>query len=184
MRLAKNILATVLLLPSAGLTADLTDIRNYREYSPTFSSAGQPSADQLKQVREAGFERVVYIALTNSNGALANEDALVKGLGMDYVHVPVIWDAPTRSDFYAFAGAMRREPTKRTLLHCQANFRASAFAFLYRVLYEHVPVAQAKADMNAIWTPNVIWRDFILSVLKENGVSPDCKGCSWDAKAP
>ena len=27
------------------------------------------------------------------------------------------------------------------------------FLFLYRVLYQDVPVAQAKADMNTIWKP-------------------------------
>ena len=98
---------------------------------------------------------------------------------MDYVQVPVIWDAPSVSDFYAFAGAMQREPGKKTLLHCQANYRASAFAFLYRVLFLDVPVAEAKADMNAVWTPNETWRDLIFAVLADNGISPDCAGCDW-----
>ncbi|MDH4073095.1 MAG: protein tyrosine phosphatase family protein, partial [Gammaproteobacteria bacterium] len=108
-----------------------------------------------------------------------DEDAVVKELGMDYVHIPVIWDAPTMSDFYAFAGAMQREPDKKTLLHCQANYRASAFAFLYRVLYLGVPIAEAKADMNAVWQPNETWRDLIFAVLEDNDVSPQCDGCDW-----
>jgi hypothetical protein len=103
----------------------------------------------------------------------------VKELGMDYVQVPVIWDAPTMADFYAFAGAMQREPDKKTLLHCQANYRASAFAFLYRVLYQGVTVAEAKADMNSIWTPNETWRNLIFTVLADNDISPDCEDCDW-----
>ena len=172
----------LMLLPGLLQAAELADIRNYKEYSPTFSSSGQPSKEQLEAVKEAGFERVAYIAFSNSRGAIADEDAIVKELGMDYVQVPVIWDAPTKADFYAFAGAMQREPDKKTLLHCQANYRASAFAFLYRVIYQDVPVAQAKADMNTIWQPNETWRDLIFEVLADNGKSPHCDGCDWEAE--
>ena len=171
-----------LLLPGLALSQELSEIRNYKEYSSQFSSSGQPSREQLEAVKAAGFERVAYIAFSDSRGAIDNEDTLVKELGMDFVQVPVIWEAPTMSDFYAFAGAMQREPDKKTLLHCQANYRASAFAFLYRVLYQDVPVAEAKADMNEIWKPNETWRDLIFAVLEDNGVSPDCEGCDWSTE--
>ena len=166
--------------PRLAAAAELNEIRNYRAYSPSFSSSGQPTQEQLEAVKEAGFERVIYIAFSNSRGALAGEDAIVKELGMDYLHVPVIWDAPTRSDFYTFAAAMQREPDKKTLLHCAANYRASAFAFLYRVIYEGTPVTQAKADMNDVWQPNETWRQLIFDVLEDNGVSPQCEGCDWE----
>lgn len=160
--------------------SELSDISNYREYSPTFSSSGQPTKDELELLRKKGFGRIVYIALSNSGKAIANEDVIVKELGMDYVHIPVIWDAPTAADFYTFAGVMQRNADRRTLLHCQVNYRASAFSFLYRVLYEDVPVAQAKADMNTVWQPNETWRKLIFEILEENGKSPHCDGCSWE----
>jgi hypothetical protein len=86
------------------------------------------------------------------------------------------------ADFYAFAGAMQREPDKKTLLHCQANYRASAFAFLYRVIYQDVPVAEAKVDMNSIWQPNETWRGLIFEVLADNDISPECAGCDWESE--
>jgi protein tyrosine phosphatase (PTP) superfamily phosphohydrolase (DUF442 family) len=182
MSLAKRFIIFITLMFGAGTgvqAAELSEIRNYIEYSPTFASAGQPSREQLDAVRAAGFERVVYIAFSNGRDAIADEDAVVKELGMDYIQVPVIWDAPTKSDFYAFAGAMQREPDRKTLLHCAANFRASAFSFLYRVLYEDVPMANAKADMNKIWRPNETWQNLIFSVLEDNGLSAQCDGCDW-----
>jgi protein tyrosine phosphatase (PTP) superfamily phosphohydrolase (DUF442 family) len=133
---------------------ELSDISNYREYSPNFASSGQPTKEQLELLRDEGFERIVYIAFSNSGKAFADEDVVVKELGMDYVHVPVIWDQPTAADFYAFAGSMQRDADRKTLLHCQVNYRASAFSFLYRVIYRDVPVAEAKADMNTVWQPN------------------------------
>lgn len=154
-------------------------IRNFVEYSDRFASSGQPTAEQLTELGQQGYERVVYIAWTDNESSLDSEDRLVKSLGMEYLHIPVEWTAPTVSDFYLFAGAMQRAPEKKTLLHCQANYRASAFSFLYRVLYEDIPVAEAKRDLNEIWSPNETWRDLIFGVLDEHGISPHCDGCDW-----
>ncbi len=180
-RSARLLLVLVGCLPlQAILAGQLDDIVNYREYSATLSSSGQPDADQLEYLRNAGFERVVFLAFSDHQGSVPNEDRIVKDLGMDYVHIPVDWDAPSRSDFHAFAGVMQREPDKKTVVHCQVNFRASAFSFLYRVLYEGVPMGQAKEDMNTVWVPNANWRSLIFNTLEENDVSPHCDTCLWE----
>jgi len=173
-----TILLMTCVLPAVS-AAELADISNFREYSPLFASSGQPTEDQLQLVKNAGYERVVYIAFSNGRTAIANEDQIVKELGMEYVHIPVIWDNPAPADFYAFADIMQRYPDKKSLLHCQVNFRASAFSFLYRVLHQDVDVASAKEDMNSVWQPNETWRDFVFAVLEENGKSADCEGCDW-----
>ena len=162
----------------------LQEITNFRQYSATFASAGQPTREQFQVLKDQGFERIVYIAFTNNRNAVADEDLVVKGLDMDYMQVPVDFSNPLPSEFYAFADSMQRNQGKKTLLHCQVNARATAFSFLYRVIYEDVPVAQAKEDMNSVWQPNEVWRDFIFEVLEQNDKSPDCPGCDWTPPAP
>ena len=181
-------LLTGLVLIARGLSASplnaagdagLAGIIHYLEYSESLSSAGQPDAAQFQALKEAGFERVVFLAFSDHQESIANEDRIVKELGMDFIQIPVVWDAPTRSDFYLFAGSMKREPEKKTLVHCEVNFRASSFSFLYRVLYLNVPMEEAKDDLNSIWVPNSTWRSLIFDILEENGRSPDCAGCLW-----
>jgi protein tyrosine phosphatase (PTP) superfamily phosphohydrolase (DUF442 family) len=167
------------LMAGPALAQSLDDIVNYREYSATFASAGQPTAEQLELVRDAGFERVIYIAFSTDRNAVANEDRLVRDLGMEYVQIPVVWDAPTVADYESFVAVMQRDPGRKTLLHCQINARASAFGFLYRVLEQDVPIGQAKADMNTVWEPNETWRELIFDVLEARGVAPDCESCEW-----
>lgn len=164
--------------------AELEGITNFRQYSATFASAGQPTADQLQAIADQGFERIVYIAFTNNTNALPDEDQIVKGLGMEYMQVPVDFSNPLPDDFYAFADSMQRNTGKKTLLHCQVNARATAFSFLYRVLYEDVPVAEAKEDMNTVWQPDEVWRDFIFEVMAQNGKNPNCEGCDWTPPPP
>ncbi len=160
----------------------LAEIVNFRQYSPTFASSGQPSKEQFAAIAENGFERIVYIAFTNNPNALADADQVVKGLGMEYMHIPVDWENPLADDFYAFADSLQRNTDKKTLLHCQVNARATAFSFLYRVIYEGVDIAEAKADMNTVWQPNETWRDFIIEVLAENDISAECEGCDWSLR--
>ncbi len=179
----------LLLMPTCAYALEeadpaLAEITNFRQYSASFASSGQPSREQFQSLADQGFERVVYIAFTNNDNALSDADRLVKSLGMEYMHVPVDFNNPLADDFYAFADSMRRNPDKKTLLHCQVNARATAFSFLYRVIYNDVPIAEAKADMNSVWQPNAVWRDFIFAVLEENGISPDCESCDWTPPPP
>jgi len=168
--------------PASGLEVpapELAAISNFRQYTPLYASAGQPSREQLQLLGAENFERIVYIAFSTSHGAIADEDKLVKDLGMDYLHIPVDFAHPQPDEFHAFADYLQRAPNKKTLLHCQVNFRATAFSFLYRVIYQAVPVAQAKADMNTVWQPDTVWRDFIFAVMAEHNIDPNCDGCDW-----
>lgn len=161
-------------------SGELNKIINYREYSDLLASSGQPNQQQLQEIKDAGFERIVFLAFSDHEESLPNEDRIVKELGMDYVHIPIEWEAPTISDFRAFAAAMNSAPDRKTLVHCQVNFRASAFSFLYRVLYGDVPIDQAKDALDSVWVPNRTWRNLMFRVLEENGVSPHCDACLWD----
>jgi len=166
--------------PSVADADELAEIINYREHSSLLSSSGQPTGEQLRAIGAGGFERVVFLAFSDHHDSLEHEDRIVKDLGMQFAHIPIDWESPGKSDFYLFAGLMQREPEKRTLVHCQVNFRASAFSFLYRVLYEDVPMDQAKDDMNSVWVPNEVWQTFIFDVLEDNELSPNCDKCLWE----
>lgn len=165
-------------------SAALGGVMNYREYTSDFASAGQPTREQFSVIKDNGYERIINIAFGNIGTGIPDEDQIVKGLGMDYLQIPVDFANPTIRDFNAFADAMRREPEMKTLLHCQVNARATAFSFLYRVIYQGAPVSLAKESMNTVWQPNAVWRDFIFEVLAANGKSPDCEGCDWTPPPP
>jgi hypothetical protein len=100
---------------------------------------------------------------------------------MDYLHIPVDFDDPSIEDFEDVAAVLNRDQGIRTLLHCQINLRASAFSFLYRVIYAGVPMPDAKADLDAIWQPDKTWYSFIVETLKKHGLSQQCDGCDWEA---
>jgi protein tyrosine phosphatase (PTP) superfamily phosphohydrolase (DUF442 family) len=151
------------------LSADLSAIRAFRAISDKLGTAGQPTAEQLRTIKEAGFEAVINLALPTSDNAIADEGSLVTKLGMAYVHIPVNFQAPKAEDFRAFSSVMKGFEDRPVFVHCAANMRVSAFVFLYRVLHQSVPAAEAKKDMDAIWGPDDVWSRFIETELEPRG---------------
>ena len=142
---------------------------NEIQYSPNLTTAGQPPEEQFRVLAEAGFQRVIFLAFTDHKNTVKNEDRVAKNAGLEFVHVPVAWDAPTRDDFDTFAAVMRA--TEKTLVHCEVNFRASVFGFLYQVIYLGTPVEEAWSLLTRIWIPNETWETFIVSVLTDKGIA-------------
>ena len=144
----------------------LTEIYNFRALGERLGTAGQPTEDQFRAVREAGFEAVINLALPTSDNALANEGSIVTGLGMAYVHIPVDFKTPASQDFQTFCRMMAAFEGRRVFVHCAANMRVSAFMFLYRVLHQRVGTAEAEQDMHAIWQPDEAWSRLIRNQLE------------------
>ena len=144
----------------------LSEIYRFHSLGETLGTAGQPTEDQFRIVREAGFEAVINLALPTSDNALAHEGSIVTGLGMAYVHIPVDFQAPTPQDFRAFRRVMEAFADRRVFVHCAANKRVSAFVFLYRVLRQDAPCSDAERDLHAVWRPDEVWRGFIESQLE------------------
>ena len=122
-----------------------------------------PTAEQMKEAAEAGVQVVINLALKTSPGALAEEDAIVESLGMQYIHIPVEWNQPTKQNLDDFFAAMDERKESKILVHCQANYRASSFVMLYRVLRLGWDKEDAIPIMEKIWNPEdfPVWQRFI-----------------------
>jgi protein tyrosine phosphatase (PTP) superfamily phosphohydrolase (DUF442 family) len=146
----------------------LSEINNFRPLGDKIGTSGQPTEAQLRQIREAGFDTIINLALPTSDNALPNEGSLVTGLGMSYIHIPVNFKEPTSQDFRAFCRVMRAFEDRRVFVHCAANMRVSAFMFLYRVIVKDVPASEARRDLVAIWHPDDVWSKFIEQQIEGN----------------
>ena len=147
----------------------ISEIYNYRLIDNRYGTSGQPTEDQFHDIRKAGYDMVINLALSGSEYALKEEDKIVTGLGMSYVHIPVDFKAPGTQDFRSFCSLLQTFPDRQIFIHCIANMRVSAFMYLYRVLFLQVPDAEAEKDLSAIWEPDEVWSRFI-EEQKENEI--------------
>ena len=144
----------------------LEEIYNFLEISDRIATSGQPTEDQLREIGRAGYEVVINLGLVGTDYALEDEESLVCSLEMEYVHIPVQWEKPTRENFDGFISAMDLFQGKKVFIHCAANMRVSVFMALYRVIRHGWELEHAMQDLHRIWEPNEIWTNFIQQVMR------------------
>lgn len=142
------------------------DIFNYLQISDLIATSGQPTEPQITAIKDAGYQVLINLApLEKFETTLPNKEALVESLGMEYVHIPVIWNKPTLEDFDRFAQVMQANSDRPVFVHCAGNFRVSAFMYLYRRIYQNIDEEQAQQDLHKLWVPNDVWQRFMKEVM-------------------
>lgn len=137
------------------------DIYNYLELTDKIGTAGQPREGQIPEIAAEGYEVVVNLALANADYSLQDERHSVEAQGMEYYHLPVIWQNPLPSNLEAFCDLMDSLKEHKVFVHCAANMRVSTFMALYRILRLGWEPEKAFQDMHCIWMPDEWWKDFI-----------------------
>ena len=142
------------------------ELYNYIKVSDEIVTAGQPTAEQLKSLAAEGFSTVINLATVDPPRAPANEAELVRAQGLTYYHIPVDWENPQDTDFATFEQTMLQLPAGKTLIHCAANFRVTAFYSLYAQKHLGWSAAQADAFRTVIWKGSdyPVWRAFIARI--------------------
>jgi uncharacterized protein (TIGR01244 family) len=147
----------------------MEEIYNFLQLSDSIATAGQPTEGQIPAIAENGYEVVINLGLADTEYALENEEAAVKAHGMQYIHLPVVWERPTESDLERFIKVMEANEGKKVFVHCAANMRVSIFMALYRILQLGWPEENALEQVKRIWTPDDTWHTFIDESLRHVG---------------
>lgn len=149
----------------------LDEIRNYVVLTTQLGTAGQPSAEQMHAVADAGYAVVINLDVPNSRYAIDDEPGVVTSLGMAYHNIPVDFLNPTVSDLHRFVDTLDANIHKKVFVHCAANYRVSTFTALYGQLRWGWSAADADAHIQRLWTPNPVWATFIEQARQELGFS-------------
>lgn len=140
----------------------VSDIYNYRPVSAHLATSGQPDEEELAAIAATGFQVIVNIALHDDpRYSLPDEAGSVRALGLEYIHIPVVFTAPTARDLEQFFDVMDRVSDRKVWVHCAANKRVSTFLGLYWHLRRGQPREQAFALMRSVWEPNEVWSAFV-----------------------
>ena len=130
------------------------DAKNFQDFFSQVAAnvyvAGQPTEAALSAMRDKGVTRVISLRtareMDNREIVPFDEAAVVKDLGMDYVHIPLGGpDTPyTAEALDRFASAIETSEGG-VLLHCTVAWRASHMWAAYLVAHQGFSVADAVA---------------------------------------
>lgn len=138
-------------------------IFNFKEISNQLYTAGMPSQHQLEDAIHHGVQVVINLAPHTVHDALPDEEQIVRSLNVEYINIPVDWNTPTRENLDKFMDIMDSFTDKIILVHCEANFRASSFVTMYRILRLGWDPVEAMKIMHEVWDEEVypFWKEFI-----------------------
>ena len=142
------------------------DIYNSIQVNDMLITGGQPTAEQLEAAADEGVVTVINLATYSPGHSLEDEAGIVRSHGMAYYAIPVDWGNPKESDFAAFEDLMQKLPPGKTLIHCAANYRVTAFYSLYAQKHLGWSDAQAEQFRMQIWSDsNVpVWEELIARI--------------------
>lgn len=149
------------------MNPELESIRNFVAFDPRIGTAGQPTREQFPLIAAAGYSAVINLAMADHHDSLPDEGAIVANLGMDYIHLPVPFDAPTAAHLHRFCDIMDVFKEDKIFIHCIMNYRVSAFLGLYRITRQGWEKERAFELMQSLWQPNEVWDDFIKTTLSQ-----------------
>ncbi|MEZ5501854.1 MAG: protein tyrosine phosphatase family protein [Halioglobus sp.] len=146
---------------------------NFRKVTDIVSTAGVLSIDQLKLLGREGYEAVINLLPDDSEYAIENEASIVEMQSITYEHIPVDFSAPLESDYRLFARKMSALSTAKVLVHCAANYRASAFYAIYAHLNLGWSENQSREFMRSVWNLDdyPVWERFVAKMLGDKSSS-------------
>jgi len=141
----------------------MESIYNYLKLNESLSCSGMPTPEQIPFLAEGGVQVVINLATSKSEGWMPNEKQLAEAQNISYYSIPVDWDAPTVENLKEFANIMDSHQHNKIHVHCQANYRATAFVTLYRINCLGWEKENALKDLRRIWDPSKfpVWEKFI-----------------------
>lgn len=144
------------------------NITNLTLLDDMLASSGQPTREQFAEIAAAGFGTIINLALSTSDNALPDETELARSLGLEYIHIPVVWDAPQTADLQQFMDTLDTRQGKKIFVHCAMNYRASAFIALWRCLRLGWEAEKAFATQQTVWRLEdySVWKKFVETALE------------------
>ncbi|RTR31737.1 protein tyrosine phosphatase family protein [Shewanella atlantica] len=129
----------------------LQDVKAVQFNSANVITAGLPSEAQFETLQQAGVDLVINLIPDGNSSGHEDEASMVKSAGMTYESISVDWKKPNVEDVERFFSIMNANRDKDILIHCAANYRASAFYYLYQATQLKQDSEQQKKQTLAPW---------------------------------
>lgn len=135
-------------------------IYNYFQYTENLSAGAQPTAEQLLDLMNDGYEAVVNISPASARNALTNEAALVERMGMYYAFFPVDCGNLQPIHYQTFAGIMNGVKDKKVFVHCGGNIKSSNLLHMWEVLANGKDEQESLQTLYKIQNPEPKWFEY------------------------
>ena len=147
------------------IETQLSQIKNFQFIHERLFSSGQPTAEELKQIKEYGIGTVINLAESDAEHALPHEDKICLDVGLNYIQLPISWETPSSDQCLLLLDLVNHLlESQMVWVHCSNNNHVSSLMYLYRQYFMDMDIATAQDFLHDIWKPNETWTGLIHAV--------------------
>ena len=127
----------------------IVGLRNFLWINTEICTAGQPTDDHLKQLKQQGVQAVLNIRRPREHDAEA-ESASVRALGMKYFNIPVDGSNIEDAQVEGFLNIIAKEENQPLFIHCGSANRVGAFWMIKRAIVDGWTVEKAEDEARRV----------------------------------
>lgn len=150
-----------------GAREELPGAVNYTRVDAVVACGGATTPDALKELKARGFKAVLNLRQASEPEAKVEEEgALVRSLGLTYLHVPMNGSAPTDASADQFLAALDDASQRPIYIHCGTANRVGAMWYIKRVLRDGWDPDKAMAEAKGIGLKSPVLEEFAQNYVK------------------
>jgi len=130
---------------------DIAGISTFAQIESTIACGGSTTPAAIREIKTMGFKSVINLRLASEEGARVEEEgAVVKAVGLNYVHLPFNMQTPDPKLIDNFIAAVTLPANQPAYVHCAAGGRAAALWMVKRVLADGWDESRALTEANLL----------------------------------
>jgi protein tyrosine phosphatase (PTP) superfamily phosphohydrolase (DUF442 family) len=149
----------------------VSGVANACQILPTVVTGGQPTADHLKALKEAGGEIVLDLRDPMEPRPVA-EAALVRELGMEYINIPVRAGSLDDTTLEQILAVLRRAGERTVFFHCGSGSRVGGALIPYFILEQGLEEQEAVDQAMRVGLRSAEYMEWGLEYARRNQNSP------------
>ncbi|MBI4444842.1 MAG: hypothetical protein HY645_02935 [Acidobacteria bacterium] len=146
--------------------------RNFLWINSEVCTAGQPSLQDLVELKGKGLRSVLSLRLLTKAPIVVEEEERAKQLGLKYFNVPVDVSRLDESSVDRFLEIVADRSNRPILIHCASAGRVGAFWIVHRVLRDGWSFEKAEEEARRIGLNNRVLLEFARGYLRKRGLAP------------
>lgn len=130
-----------------GFTAPKEDLGHFFKVDETLYRGQQPTDKGFEQLKGMGVKTVVYLHFNKKQAA--HQKAVIEGLGMKMVHIPMSWITPPKKEqIETWLKTVNDPAMQPVFVHCQhGRDRTGTMVGIYRIQHDRWAFSKAYAEM-------------------------------------
>jgi len=149
----------------------VSGVANACQILPNVVTGGQPTAEQLRALKEAGGEIVLDLR-DPMEPRPVEEAALVRELGMEYVNVPVGAGSLDDATLERILAVLRRAGDRTVFFHCGSGSRVGGALIPYFILDQGLEEQDAVDQAMRVGLRSAEYMEWGLDYARRNQNSP------------